>query len=359
MEFIKSYKGYIFIASLFWCFTMLVACSDKESSTSNGDENESIVLKTTIQTPQVALLSKGFDAYLDAIEEESDGRIKFERYYSESLAKTADVLDALSAGIADVGVIVPPLVESKIPLNNVGHSPAVYENVWAGSKAHYELYENNPELNEELEKNGVTFGGQLAVASSYVFTKEPIKSSADLKGLRMVALGDHGILAQELGAVPVSIPSTETFEALQRGTVDGVFFNLTTATTYNYEEVAGHVYKLPIGGVALLIGIGKDKFDSLPKDLQEIIKEVGKNQADEFHRIYQTEGDKVALEKIEAANGTVTEATPEDIKELKEIAKNVIWKKWVEKNGSSSQKILDQFVELSEKYEKENPFKGE
>ena len=90
----------------------------------------------------------------------------------------------------------------------------------------------------------------------------------------MVALGDHGVIAKELGAVPVSIPSTESFEALQRGTVDGALFNLTTSTTYNLEQVAKNVYKLPIGGVGLLIGMSLDKYNSLPDDLKEIIKEV-------------------------------------------------------------------------------------
>ncbi|MEH7248613.1 C4-dicarboxylate TRAP transporter substrate-binding protein [Neobacillus niacini] len=344
------------------CMFLLSACSTQSNKSSNGSKEEndtSFVFKTTIQTPPVATLSKAFDAYLDAIEEKSEGRIKFERYYSESLVKTPDVLDALSAGIADVGILIPPLVESKIPLNQIVHTSGVYENSWPGGKAINDLYEQFPELNEELEKNGVTFAGQFGIPSNYIFTKDPVKSIGDIKGKKLVATGDQGLIAQELGAVPVSITSTEAFEALQKGAVDGVIFNLTTATTYNYEQVAKHLYKLPIGGVGLLIGMNTDKYLSLPEDLQQIIKEVSKTHVDDFHQIYQSAGDKVAFEKIEKAGGTITEPTAEDVKKLKNMISNLLWKDWVDTHGKSSQKMLDTFIELSDKYEKENPYKEE
>ncbi|MBM4764996.1 TRAP transporter substrate-binding protein DctP [Bacillus sp. B15-48] len=345
------------------CLVLLAACSGSQTSNveeGHAENNDSpIVLKTTIQTPPVALLSKGFDAYLDAIEEKSEGRIKFERYYSESLVKSPDVLDALSSGIADVGIIIPPLMASKIPLNTIGHNPAVYENSWAGARATFDLYQQVPDLNEELEKHGVTFAGSLAVPSTYIFTKKQVDGIDDLKGLKLISQGDHGIMAQELGAVPVAIPSTESFEALQRGTADGILFNLTTVTTYNIEQVAGHAYKLPIGGVDLLIGMNVNKFNALPDDLKEIMKEVAQNHADDFHQIYQTEGDKMALEKIEQANGTITEPLPEEVEKLKGIAQKVIWNNWVEKNGPASQKTLDKYIKLADQYEQENPFKEE
>ena len=110
MKGLKGILGLTFLSSMF----LLAACSSQTNNSSTTEKNDKpIVLKTTIQTPPVASLSKGFDAYLDVIEEKSEGKIKFERYYSESLLKTGDVLNALSSGIADVGVIVAPLVEAK------------------------------------------------------------------------------------------------------------------------------------------------------------------------------------------------------------------------------------------------------
>ncbi len=353
----KAVKGLSLLMVI--CFIFLAACSSPQESNGETQANSSepIVLKTTIQTPPVAVMSKGFDAYLDAIEQKTNGRIKFERYYSESLVKSADVIDALSSGIADVGVIIPAYMGSKMPLNTVVYNPVVFENSWAGARAVNELYQNTPELNEELAEHGVKFAGQLAVPSNYIWTTKPVQSNADLKGMKLIAPGDHGVIAQSLGAAPVALTSTESFEALQRGTVDGTIFNLSAATTYNIEQAANNLYKLPIGGVVLLIGMSLDKYNSLPDDIRQMIQEVSVSHADDFHKIYQTDGDKDSLDKLAKANGKVVEPSQSDVNQLKEIAKNIIWKNWIDKNGEASQAILDRYVELAEKYENENPYK--
>ena len=345
-------KTNIVVVILFICLMVLGGCaSDATGNDSQGesDQAQQYVFKTTIQTPPVATMSVGFDAYLDEIEEKSEGRIKFERYYSESLVKVPDVLDALSVGIADVGIIIPVQMTSKIPLSTVVYSPAVFEDSLKGAQAIHDLYEQLPVMNEELEKHNVTYAGQLTVPSSYIFTKKPINSIADLKGLRIIAQGDQGILAEQLGAVPVTLTSTESFEALQRGTVDGAIFNLTAATTYNLEQVAGHVYKLPLGGAGLLIGMNLEKFEALPEDLQKIVLEVAESHAEDFYQIYQVEGDKLALEKIEKAGGEIVEPSTEDINKLQDIAEKTIFQRWIENNGTSAEEVMNTFISLTQR----------
>ena len=326
----------------------LVGCMSDEAQEGEATP-KSYTFKTTIQTPPVAAMSVGFDAYLDEIEEKSEGRIQFERYYSESLVKVPDVVDALSAGIADIGVVIPVQMASKVPLSTLIYTPAVFEDSLVGGQAIHDLYDQSAVMNEELAKHNVTYAGQLTVPSSYIFTKEPIKDISELKGLRIIAQGDQGILAEKLGAVPVNLTSTESFEALQRGTVDGAIFNLTAATTYNLEQVAGHVYKLPLGGVGLLIGMNKEKFDALPEDLQTIVQEVAESHAKTFHQIYQIEGDEVALEKIKAAGGSITEPTAADVKQLQTIAEETVFKSWVEKNGDAAEEVMNLFLSLTQR----------
>ena len=338
----------------FICFVLLLGCNHTEK-TANGEEIHTF--RTTIQTPPVALMSKGFDAYLNEIEEKSEGRIKFERYYSESLVKSGDVLDALDAGIADIGIIIPSQLSSKLPLNSVIYTPSIYENSWAGGKAIHDLYQMEPALNKELSKYNVMYAGELAVPSNYIFTDKPVTSIKELKGLRLVAQGDQGILIQKLGAIPISITSTESFEALQRGTVDGAVFNITAATTYNLEKVAKYLYKLPLGGAGLLIGMNEEKFEELPEDLKYIIHDVAKSNAETFHQIYQMNGDQIALKKIQSSHGVITEAKAEDITKLQNIAEREVFTNWARRSGSQAKNILDTFIELGDKYEAEYPYK--
>lgn len=340
---------------------LLAACSNSSGGSSQeaSGQDEVFVFKTSIQSPPGAALSEGFDAYLNSIEEKSNGRIKFERYYSESLLKSADALDGVSAGIADVAVIIPILMPSKIPLSTVAHNPVAFENVWAGMRAFYELYQKYPEMNGELEKQNVKYVGQLSVPSNYVFTKKPVDSLEDLKGMKLIAQGDQGLIAQELGATAVVMASTEMFEALQRGAVDGTMFGITPATTYGIEQVASNLYMLPIGGQTLLIGMNLDKYNALPDDLKQIFMDAALEQADTFHKIYQIDWGKRSDEKLQAANVQTTKPTEADIAKLREIAQNVVWNKWVSDNGPRAKEILDDYLQLTAKYEQENPYKGQ
>ena len=85
-----------------------------------------VTVRASIQSPAKSLLSKGFDWLLDEIEKETKGRVKFEKYYSGSIAKPADQLRATTTGLAGVALVVPSYIPAQLPLANVGSNPALF-----------------------------------------------------------------------------------------------------------------------------------------------------------------------------------------------------------------------------------------
>jgi hypothetical protein len=80
--------------------------------------------------------------------------------------------------------------------------------------------------------------------------KKPVNTLEDLKGLKIRTSGPIEAVVRTLGATPVSMPVTETYDALQKGVVDGVLLpteallnyriaEVTTYTTYNYGAACG------------------------------------------------------------------------------------------------------------------------
>lgn len=121
-------KRYLLIFLLVMVAVVLVACggedtSSKDSTNDAGDSGsksaEKYIFKSTVQAPQQAALSQGFDALLDSIEEKSDGRITFERYYSDALVKPADAADAVGSGIADLALLAPSYTPANNPLSTI------------------------------------------------------------------------------------------------------------------------------------------------------------------------------------------------------------------------------------------------
>lgn len=362
--FSKSRKSFVML--LLIVVIGLAGCGQPQSTNSNtpddkGDKKsnpDALVLKASIQSPPTSDLAKGFDVYLDKIEERSDGRIEFERYYSESLAKAADHLNALTSNIADLALFVPSYTPGLLPLALIGTNPALWEDVWVGEMAYHDLYKTVPEMEEELKSHNVKWVGQYATPTSYVISNKPINSIEDIKGLKVIATGEMGTLAAQLGATPVGIPITDSYEAIERQTVDAVFYGLTTSVAYGLEDAAKYVYKIPLGATAGLYGMNLDVWNKLPEDLQDIILEVASEHPEDFHQIYQIQGQEEAIKKFEAKNVQFIEPTDEDKQKVQDVAKP-IRDKWIQDNeskGLPGQEIMEAFQSFIEKYEKENPF---
>lgn len=330
-------------------------------ATESAKPKDVITLKASSPAPQKAGHSRGFDAYLDEIEKRSDGRIKFERFYGGSLVKAGVELDALSSGIVDVAMFTPSYVPGRLPLATIGTNPSLWGDSWVGAKAFNELYQTVPEMQQELEKQGVKFVGQYALTTGYVISKKPVKSLADLKGLKVVANGQLAPLAQQLGASPVSMPVEETYEAMTRGVIDGLFYGLVEAQTFGLVDAVEYVYKLPVGSSAGLIGMNLGKWKNLPEDLQKMIAEVASEyHPGAYHDIYQVEAGGAALKALEAKGANIIEPTAEDVAKMKQIASDTVIAEWVkdkESKGLPGQKVVDTMIQAIQKYEKENPYK--
>lgn len=273
----KKY-GTLLVVSLF--ILLLTACGNSESSSSdtstkvagNQSNNDEIFLfKATVQAPQAAALSQGFDALLDSIELESDGRIKFERYYGDALVKPADAADAVGAGIADIALLAPSYTPANNPLGTIESMPALWVDQWTGTRALLDLYKEFPELREEFENRNIAVLGAWALPTYHIISKKDVSSFEDVKGLKVIAAGGQALMAEALGAISVGVTMPESFEAMERGAVDGGFLGYTSASTYGIHEIAKSVWTIPVGSQGGVFGMNMDKYNKLPDDLKKFL----------------------------------------------------------------------------------------
>lgn len=80
-----------------------------------------------------------------------------------------------------------------------------------GLKLFRDFYANYNIVNFPMGNTGVQMGG---------WYRKPIKSLADIKGLKMRIGGFSGKVLERLGGVPQNIPGGEIYQALEKGTID-------------------------------------------------------------------------------------------------------------------------------------------
>lgn len=219
-------------------------------------------------------LTVGQYTYLDELEKRTNGAVKFERYDAGSLAPGPALLESLSAGIADTAGICPPYYRGEMPLHQLTVLPGFSEYPYPKAMAWYRLYERVPELMGELKKHNIKLLSVQALKASGVFSKKPIRSISDLKGMKLRVLGYQAELLAALGGVPVSMATSEIYEAMSKGTIDGHIHNSPAIIAFGTFELAKYYTEFNFGDPVFLIGMNQNTFNRLPDSVKKVIDEM-------------------------------------------------------------------------------------
>ena len=121
-------------------------------------------------------------------------------------------------------------------------------------------------------------------APGFIFTKNPAKSIADLKGLRIKANAENADIVKNLGASPVTMPVTETYDALSRGVVDGCLFPLEALQGFKIGEVVKTVLEdYPMSYMTSMYAImNKAKWNAISPADQKAIEKINEEYAEKF-----------------------------------------------------------------------------
>jgi TRAP-type C4-dicarboxylate transport system substrate-binding protein len=291
------------------------------------------------------------------MERRSQGRIKIEYYWSNSLIPEKQLMDALQKGVADIAFINPAYQPGKMPLLTI--TSAFVGDVCPSSKALQELMQM-PEVKAELDSMNMRYLGPLTNNSYGVWTRsKQVRSLADLKGQKLRAVGNHANLLSALGGVPVSMGATDIYQAIEKGTLDGALANPSFARGYKLDEVTKYNYPIPFGGLGQFVAINKSSWDKIPPDIQKYVTALHDMACGAAHEIYQGSGEKLLEAAVAQGKITVTQPSPEDVAKVIAITKEKIGDDWVDKMNKRSlpgKKVLDRWVELLAKWHGTRPF---
>lgn len=298
--------------------------------------------------------------YLDEIEKRTAGAVKFDRYWGGTLVPPAETLAGVGSGIADILSIVLPYITGKAPLQQVNTLPRVLSeyNLWPRAMAQMDLYNQVPEVKEEITKAGAFLLFPFGSTPGSVMSTKPVRSIADMKGMKLRSLGYQAQELQKLGATPVSMPVTELFEAIQKGVVEGHVGPAPNVTQVRSYEICKNYFNLKFGDSAFMFLMRQKTFDDLAANVQKVIKDLFPEAMVKYAQIWAAT-DTRNLATMKAAGVVTTQPTAEDVATLHNVDLE-IEKQWVTDyaaKGLPGQKVLDELNKLLEKYKPLDPLK--
>lgn len=161
--------------------------------------------------------------FAEELAEATGGEISFDFFSGGAIMPPKSHLHGIADGIAQVGQVTSGYTPKELPLSNsLSGFGFIENNPTAIGAAYADWVMHDPAaLKEWTDKNLVP----LAAFSTPVYplicnTATPVTEAEQMKGLKVRAYGQIGTLVQDLGGVPVSIPSSEAYQALQTGVLD-------------------------------------------------------------------------------------------------------------------------------------------
>ncbi|MBI4320226.1 MAG: TRAP transporter substrate-binding protein DctP [Chloroflexi bacterium] len=351
---------FILVAALFPLVVLVNACTSpsaaptptsapKPSSASAPAPAPSTAAKPTPITLVFSDQGNGMRSMLepivwwaDEVSKRTGVPVKIDFHYGGTLAPAKEVPDGLRAGLFDMSWFSVSLDPAKMPLHEVSALPNSSGGPGDMAKAYMKVM-NMPEAADEYKKwNSVPLFA-IGQPSHEIISRVPIKTANDLKGKKIRVVGIQGKVLQAMGATPTQIPGPEMYEALARGTVDGVLTGFAYAwVEYKLHEAGKYGWIGGFGAHTNPVMMSLKKWNTLDPAVQKAMIEVANETPVQVGR---SDRDTALgyLEEVLKAGVQITYASKEDAALVQKLTGPVQdgWAQGLEAKGLPAKKVLD------------------
>jgi TRAP-type C4-dicarboxylate transport system substrate-binding protein len=222
-------------------------------------------------------------AFIEYIEDKTEGKITFERYFAGALFPATEAISGVQNGLADIATGGPIYSPNELPVGSwamsLGLEPAADNSAFGQLQAYlsvFDLLQQKPEIEAEYAEQGLHPLIPYTGTQYGLSCKEPIATLDEAAGKVTSSLPIWAPEVESLGMTVTYIPATEAYEALQRGVVDCVVGSLAGHASISLYEVAPYWLPLDlrntVGQVRPMMSL--EVWDSLPASVQTIFEEA-------------------------------------------------------------------------------------
>ncbi len=276
--------------------------------------------------PSTTLEGKTMQAWADEVNKRTNGRVKVTIYPGATLIPVQQTYDGITKEVADIGYGIFAYHRGRFPLMEVMDLPLGYKDPAVPTKLINALYKKFKP--KELDDVKVLF--LEAHGPGILSSKKPVTKIEDLKGMKLRAHGVSARILTALGATPIGLPITDTYDALSKGVVEGLMLDWGGVYNWKLGDVVTNHVDCP--GIAYTTSfytvMNKDKWNSLPPDVKKIIDELNEEWIGRVEKKW-VDWQAMGKTKLKEKGNNIIVLSPEE---------NARW-------SGKMQKVLDEWAE--------------
>src|SRR5688572_1737215 len=236
-------------------------------------------------------------------------KVEFVEAYGGAIVKVGDTLEGVQSGIIDIGGYCFCFEPSNLPLHafqvmlpfgtmdpvkSVTLARRVYDKVPYMSRVFEDKF--NQRLIALIADNGYNLG-----------TNFEWNTVADLKGRKLAGAGLNLKWLEYAGAVPVQSSLPDAYTSMQTGVYAGWIMFPSGYVNFKLYEVGKYYTEIGFGAITWHgLTINKNRWARLPKDVQQILMEVGREYEKRTGTVNEENYPK-QLEQLKSVGATVRE----------------------------------------------------
>lgn len=213
--------------------------------------------------------TKNVVLFAQDVKKATGGKLDITVHSNGSLIKHPDILRAVSTGQVSIGEFLLGQFGNEDPVFAADNIPFVasgYDQAWKFYQA------QKPILEKKLAGRGLKLLYSVAWPGQGIYTKEPLKSIADLKGTKFRTYSPQTArFAELLGASPTVVQVPEVPQMFATGAIQAMITSSATGTATKAWEFVKNYYKTSAFHPKNVVVVNQRAFGSLPKAEQDAV----------------------------------------------------------------------------------------
>ena len=251
-----------------------------------GAQAKTYRLNYSIFFPATHGQSQAAASWSEEVERRTGGQVKITLFPGGTLTKADQCYEGVVQGISDIGMSVFAYTRGRFPVMEACDLPLGYPDGLVATRAVNEYYQRVGPA--ELDDVKVLY--LHAHGPGLLHTGKPVRSLDELQKMKIRSTGLSAKIVQALGGVPVAMPQGETYEALQKGVVEGTFGPMEVLKGWRQAEVIDYTtdYREASYTTCMFVVMNLGVWNSLPADVQQVLEEVSAEWIDVHGRAWNS-----------------------------------------------------------------------
>ena len=274
------------------------------------------------------------------VDKATGGKLKITVHSNASLFKAPEIKRAVQGGQAQLGEILLVNYQNEWQIFGADGLPFLADSYDAGMK----LYKaQKPLLDKKLGEQGMALLYAVAWPPQGIYSKKPLASAADLKGIKWRAYSPAtSRIAELVGAQPVTVQAAEVSQAFATGVTESMMSSGSTGWDSKLYEHVKYWYDTQAWLPKNAVIMNKAAYDALDAPTRQAVLKAGA-EAETRGWAASQRANTETLEKLKGAGMQILPPSAALKADMKKVGDTML-KEWMDKAGAEGKQLVDAYT---------------